>query len=100
MDKLEAGKGIGLESILVVRVELIESEPEIWRQLEIRDSLTLDQVHQVLQTASGWEDAHLHRFTADYPFAAGQRRNSGNPAVASPAGVRRTGRQARGGFLA
>lgn len=37
--------------------------------LEVRGSLTLDQVHQVLQTAFGWEDMHLHRFTADDPFA-------------------------------
>ncbi|WP_240721061.1 plasmid pRiA4b ORF-3 family protein [Pseudarthrobacter sp. NamE2] len=26
-------------------------------------------MHQVLQAAFDWEDAHLHRFTADDPFA-------------------------------
>jgi len=57
------------ESVLAVRVELVDSEPEIWRQLEVRSSLTLDQVHQILQTAFSWEDMHLHRFTADDPFA-------------------------------
>jgi hypothetical protein len=31
--------------------------------------MALDQVHQVLQAAFGWEDAHLHRFTAEDPFA-------------------------------
>jgi hypothetical protein len=41
----------------------------MWRQLEIRGSLALDQVHQVLQAAFGWEDAHLHRFLPDDPFA-------------------------------
>lgn len=65
--------GVGIdsrpESLLTVRVELVGSEPEIWRQLEVRGSLTLDQVHLVLQTAFGWEDMHLHRFTADDPFA-------------------------------
>lgn len=50
-------------------MELVDTEPRIWRQLEVRGSLTLDQVHQVLQTAFGWEDLHLHRFTADDPFA-------------------------------
>ncbi|WP_251040262.1 plasmid pRiA4b ORF-3 family protein [Arthrobacter sp. ISL-72] len=70
MDKLvEAGVDGRPESVLAVRVELVDSEPEIWRQLEVLGSLTLDQVHQVLQTAFGWEDAHLHRFTADDPFA-------------------------------
>ncbi|WP_407070623.1 IS1096 element passenger TnpR family protein [Pseudarthrobacter phenanthrenivorans] len=26
-------------------------------------------MHQVLQAAFGWEDAHLHRFVASDPFA-------------------------------
>ena len=69
MDKLEAGSLVRRESILEVRVELVHSEPSIWRQLEIRDSLALHQVHQVLQAAFDWEDAHLHRFTPDDPFA-------------------------------
>ena len=50
-------------------MELVHSEPAIWRQVEIRGSLTLHQVHQVLQAAFGWDDAHLHRFTAENPFA-------------------------------
>jgi hypothetical protein len=53
----------------LVRVELVDSEPAIWRQFELRDSTALSQVHQVLQAAFGWEDAPLHRFTADDPFA-------------------------------
>ena len=70
MDKrAEAGIDVRPESVLVVRVELVDSEPEIWRQLDVRGSQTLDQVHQVLQTVFGWEDMHLHRFTADDPFA-------------------------------
>lgn len=69
MDKLEAGSLVSRESILEVRVELVHSEPAIWRQLEIRGSLALHQVHQVLQAAFDWEDAHLHRFTPDDPFA-------------------------------
>ncbi|MDE8670517.1 plasmid pRiA4b ORF-3 family protein [Pseudarthrobacter sp. H3Y2-7] len=49
-------------------MELVDSDPEIWRQLEIRSTMTLDQVHRVLQTAFGWEDMHLHRYTALEPF--------------------------------
>jgi hypothetical protein len=69
MDKLEAGTGLGLESILEVRVKLVDSEPEIWRRFELRGSLALSQVHQVLQAAFDWEDAHLHRFVTSDPFA-------------------------------
>jgi hypothetical protein len=49
------------DSVLVVRVALGDSDPEIWRRFELRSSLALSQVHQVLQTAFGWEDMHLHR---------------------------------------
>jgi hypothetical protein len=63
MDKLEAGTPVCPGSIPLVRVELVHSEPLIWRQLEMPGSLALHQVHRVLQPAFGWEDAHLHRFT-------------------------------------
>jgi hypothetical protein len=59
----------GADSILEVRVRLPECDPEIWRLLELAGSLSLGQVHEVLQAAFGWEDAHLHRFTANDPFA-------------------------------
>jgi hypothetical protein len=62
----EAGQG---EQVLDVRVGLVGSVPEIWRRLELRASLTLAEVHRVLQVAFGWEDAHLHRFTDSDPFA-------------------------------
>jgi hypothetical protein len=50
-------------------VELVNSEPAIWRRFELRGSLALSQVHQILQTTFGWEDAHLHRFVTTDPFA-------------------------------
>jgi hypothetical protein len=55
--------------VLTLRVVLVDSHPEIWRQLEVLGSTPLDQVHRVLQVAFGWEDAHLHRFTDRHPFA-------------------------------
>ena len=69
MDKFEAGTGVRQDSVLEVRVTLVDSEPEIWRLVEIRGSLALSQVHQILQAAFGWDDAHLHRFVTSDPFA-------------------------------
>ena len=69
MENASAGIGGKPESMLDIRVELVDIEPKIRRRLEVSGSLTLEQVHQVLQTAFGWEDMHLHRFTADDPFA-------------------------------
>jgi hypothetical protein len=49
--------------IFRVRVDLDDAHPPIWRRLDMRSDLTLDAVHQVLQTAYDWTDSHLHRFS-------------------------------------
>lgn len=46
-----------------VRVDLVGSKPPIWRRLSLPSNLTLDRVHDVLQTAFGWTNSHLHQFT-------------------------------------
>jgi hypothetical protein len=68
MNIFAAGNGAVQDSILELHVELVDSEPELWRRFELRASLALTQVHQVLQAALGWEDAHLHRFATSDPF--------------------------------
>ncbi|MEB3070040.1 plasmid pRiA4b ORF-3 family protein [[Mycobacterium] vasticus] len=47
---------------LRVRVELSNTKPALWRRLELPSDLMLDEVHQILQTAFGWTDSHLHQF--------------------------------------
>jgi hypothetical protein len=54
--------------LLQLRVSIVGSEPAIWRLLEIDPFLTLDRVHEVIQTAVGWRDSHLHSFTDTDPF--------------------------------
>ncbi|GAA0926760.1 IS1096 element passenger TnpR family protein [Pseudonocardia zijingensis] len=46
-----------------VRVDLLETQPPLWRRLEITSDMFLDELHEVLQAAFGWTDSHLHRFT-------------------------------------
>lgn len=48
--------------LLTVRVDLVGAKPPIWRRLELRGDLMLDEVHEYLQAAMGWSDSHLHRF--------------------------------------
>lgn len=50
------------ERRLVLHVELEGIEPPIWRRLEVENSLTFAELHDILQTAMGWNDAHLHEF--------------------------------------
>ena len=45
-----------------LRVVLRGISPLIWRRLLLRSDATLADLHEVLQTAFGWEDYHLHRF--------------------------------------
>lgn len=49
-------------AVLTVRIDLQHAKPPIWRRLEVRSDLTLADVHQIIQTAFGWADAHLYRF--------------------------------------
>ena len=43
-------------------VELVDSEPTIWRRIHIDGRARLDAFHHVLQAATAWSDAHLHEF--------------------------------------
>lgn len=57
-----------MPTLLQVRVSIEGSEPAIWRLIEVDSSLTLDRIHEILQTAVGWRDAHLHSFTDTDPY--------------------------------
>lgn len=50
-------------AIYRLRIDLDHARPPIWRRLDIRSDVKLDVVHQVLQSAFGWTDSHLHRFS-------------------------------------
>ena len=45
-----------------LRVTLLDVEPPVWREVLVPFDLTFAQLHQVLQSAMGWEDCHLHEF--------------------------------------
>ena len=45
-----------------VRLDLHGAKPPIWRRLELPGDLPLPRIHDVIQSAMGWYDSHLHRF--------------------------------------
>jgi hypothetical protein len=51
------------ETIATLRIDLIDSDPPIWREIEVPLAMTLKQLHAVIQAAMEWEDAHLWEFT-------------------------------------
>ena len=50
--------------IYQLRVVLRGISPLIWRRLLVRSDNTVGQLHEVLQVAFGWDDAHLNRSEA------------------------------------
>jgi hypothetical protein len=45
-----------------LRVSIQDTEPEIWRRLHVPETITIPELHRVLQTAFGWENRHLYGF--------------------------------------
>lgn len=50
------------EPVYQIKVTLEDIAPEIWRRFLLPASMTLDQLHKVLQVAFGWTNSHLHHF--------------------------------------
>ena len=50
------------ESIIHLRINLEDTDPEIWRLVEVPAGITLKDLHAVIQAAMGWDNAHLFEF--------------------------------------
>ena len=48
--------------IATLRIELKESDPPIWRLVEVPTSITLKVLHDIVQVTMGWLDYHLWEF--------------------------------------
>lgn len=55
-------KQLPRRACFVVRVDLDGARPAIWRRLRLASDLRLSQLHDIIQTAMGWTDSHLHHF--------------------------------------
>lgn len=45
-----------------IQIALLYTEPKIWRRLLVPPNFTLQQFHQAIQIAMGWDGGHLHEF--------------------------------------
>ncbi|MEI8153857.1 MAG: plasmid pRiA4b ORF-3 family protein [Hyphomicrobiales bacterium] len=57
-------------AIAILRIELEDIEPLIWRRVAVPTSMSLKDVHGVIQAIMGWLDCHL------WEFEAGERKYS------------------------
>ncbi len=48
-----------------LKVTLKGAKPPIWRRLLVPSSITLMQLHEIIQEAMGWYNCHLHEFEID-----------------------------------
>lgn len=48
--------------IYQIKVTLEDSEPPIWRRIQVAGSSSLRKLHKILQAVMGWETRHLHEF--------------------------------------
>ena len=51
-----------IPDLLQLKIELAWIKPTIWRRILVPESITLGNLHQVLQVTFGWCDYHLHEF--------------------------------------
>lgn len=57
----------------LLRISLMDIDPEIWRRFVVPGNITLDRLHDVIQIVMGWEDYHL------FDFRIGKKRYTEHP---------------------
>src|ERR1700691_3313640 len=48
----------------VLRIELLEIRPLIWRRVRVARSASFKRLHEILQIVLGWQNSHPHEFRA------------------------------------
>ena len=51
-------------AIYQLKVTLQGTDPPVWRRVLVRNDITLEKFHHILQVVMGWTDSHMHQFTA------------------------------------
>lgn len=57
------GTGATMRTVRL-RMTMRDVAPRVTRTLDVPQTITLDELHDLLQVALGWTDSHLHRFEA------------------------------------
>lgn len=48
--------------IFQLKIQLLGIRPPVWRRVLVPGDMNLAELHDVIQTAMGWTDSHLHEF--------------------------------------
>ena len=61
-DLTSGGDRRGPPLLLWLKLLLRDVHPAVWRRVRLADSLSIADLHRVIQLLMGWDDDHLHRF--------------------------------------
>ncbi len=50
------------EKYYLLKIQLLEIKPIIWREFFVPASISLDRLHEVIQDVMGWANYHLYEF--------------------------------------
>lgn len=59
----KAATSESFNEIATVRVELRGTDPLIWREVEVPTSISLEDLHEIIQAVMRWQGYHLWEFT-------------------------------------
>lgn len=51
-----------MRKILQLKISLNEIKPEIWRRFFVKDNISFEELHEIIQEVMGWENYHLWEF--------------------------------------
>jgi hypothetical protein len=57
--------GVVADRVYQLKVTIVGTDPPVWRRVRVAESTTLLGLHDIIQTAFGWQDYHLHEFEVD-----------------------------------
>jgi len=53
---------IFMTKILQLKIRLNGIRPPIWRRFLVEDSITFEELHEIIQNVMGWENYHMYEF--------------------------------------
>jgi hypothetical protein len=57
-----------LPDVYQLKIVLLDTDPVVWRRLQVPGSFSLAKLHDALQLSMGWTDAHMHQFIIGKDF--------------------------------
>ena len=69
------------DTIARLKITLCDTDPPIWRRIEVKTTTTLKALHPVIQAAMGWENEHLFQFEIGGHKVSGGRASLGDLAA-------------------